>query len=133
MLHVDRDVEFIEANEGPISEVRHTLLLTIAMMDYALLIGMSDYIVPKPYCDHHIHIYFYSPGEKIWNIYNYRTAAVSRDYGLFKDRVGQYVFISSASAYKKPVNTLPITERTPLENPFWEYSRKKIGLHLHLH
>ncbi len=62
MLHVDCDVEFIEANEGPISEVRHTLLLTIAMMDYALLIGMSDYIVPKPYCDHHIHIYFYLPG-----------------------------------------------------------------------
>src|SRR5690606_32135839 len=38
-----------------------------------------------------------------------------------------YVFISSASAYKKPAVSLPITESTPLHNPFWEYSRNKIA------
>ncbi|WP_147039550.1 NAD-dependent epimerase/dehydratase family protein [Microbacterium aerolatum] len=46
---------------------------------------------------------------------------------VFEGRTGQYVFISSASAYQKPPARLPITERTPLENPFWQYSRDKIA------
>ena len=46
---------------------------------------------------------------------------------LFRGRVGQYVFISSASAYQTPPARLPITESTPLRNPFWEYSRNKIA------
>ncbi|TLM82912.1 SDR family oxidoreductase [Pseudarthrobacter sp. NamE2] len=46
---------------------------------------------------------------------------------LFRDRTGQYVFISSASAYQKPPMRLPIRESTPLKNPFWEYSRNKIA------
>lgn len=41
-------------------------------------------------------------------------------------RTGQYIFISSASAYEKPPRTLPVTESTPLRNPFWRYSRDKI-------
>lgn len=52
---------------------------------------------------------------------------VARDIELFDGRCGQYVFISSASAYQKPVATLPITESTPLRNPFWSYSRDKIA------
>lgn len=40
---------------------------------------------------------------------------------------GQYVFISSASAYQKPVSHYPIVESTPLANPWWEYSRNKIA------
>lgn len=50
---------------------------------------------------------------------------VTRDIELLRGRVGQYVFISSASAYQKPIQALPITEETPLDNPFWEYSRNK--------
>lgn len=46
---------------------------------------------------------------------------------LLSGRVGQYVFISSASAYAKPVPSLPIRESTPLRNPFWQYSRDKIA------
>ena len=46
---------------------------------------------------------------------------------LFRGRVGQYVFISSASAYQTPPARLPVTESTPLRNPFWEYSRSKIA------
>jgi nucleoside-diphosphate-sugar epimerase len=46
---------------------------------------------------------------------------------LFRGRTGQYVFISSASAYQTPPARLPITESTPLRNPFWEYSRNKIA------
>lgn len=46
---------------------------------------------------------------------------------LFSGRTRQYIFISSASAYKKPVDHWPITESTPLHNPYWEYSRNKIA------
>lgn len=45
----------------------------------------------------------------------------------FRDRTGQYVYISSASAYQTPPSRLPVTESTPLRNPFWEYSRNKIA------
>jgi nucleoside-diphosphate-sugar epimerase len=51
---------------------------------------------------------------------------VERDYELFRDRTAQYIFISSASAYHKPILKLPITEDTPLYNPGWEYSQAKI-------
>jgi nucleoside-diphosphate-sugar epimerase len=51
---------------------------------------------------------------------------VRRDYKLFKGKTGQYVFISSASAYQTPPAHLPVTETTPLSNPFWAYSRAKI-------
>jgi nucleoside-diphosphate-sugar epimerase len=43
------------------------------------------------------------------------------------ERAGQYIFVSSASAYEKPPRRLPITESTPLRNPFWQYSRDKIA------
>ncbi len=46
---------------------------------------------------------------------------------LFRGRTGQYVFISTASAYQKPPTRLPILESTPLKNPFWQYSRDKIA------
>lgn len=57
---------------------------------------------------------------------------VERDIRLFGGKVGQYVFISSASAYQKPVPGLPITEQTPLDNPFWAYSRAKQACEEHL-
>jgi nucleoside-diphosphate-sugar epimerase len=52
---------------------------------------------------------------------------VARDIDRFTGRTGQYVFISSASAYQKPPARIPITESTPLVNPFWQYSRDKIA------
>lgn len=52
---------------------------------------------------------------------------VERDIALFRGRTGQYVFISSASAYQKPPSHPVITESTPLGNPYWEYSRNKIA------
>lgn len=51
---------------------------------------------------------------------------VERDLRLFRNRTSQYVLISSASCYQNPGPTPWITERTPLENPHWEYSRAKI-------
>jgi nucleoside-diphosphate-sugar epimerase len=52
---------------------------------------------------------------------------LERNIALARGRVGQYVFISSASAYAKPVARLPITESTPLSNRFWAYAREKIA------
>jgi nucleoside-diphosphate-sugar epimerase len=52
---------------------------------------------------------------------------VETDLELFGGRTGQYVFISSASAYQSPPSSLPVTESTPLDNPYWLYSRNKIA------
>ena len=50
---------------------------------------------------------------------------VERDIRLFEGMTEQYFFISSASAYQKPLSSPVITEGTPLHNPYWEYSRNK--------
>ncbi len=52
---------------------------------------------------------------------------VERDLRLFAGRTRQYVYISSASAYHKPVASPVITEGTSLANPYWQYSRDKIA------
>ena len=52
---------------------------------------------------------------------------VRTDIELFRGRTRQYVFISSASAYQTPPARLPVTESTPLRNPYWQYSRDKIA------
>ncbi|WP_367924611.1 SDR family oxidoreductase [uncultured Ruthenibacterium sp.] len=57
----------------------------------------------------------------------FTPADVQRDIELFEGRTGQYLFISSASAYQKPITALPITESTPLYNPYWKYSQDKIA------
>lgn len=57
----------------------------------------------------------------------YTPQDAERDLRLFRGRTGQFVFISSASAYQKPVRDYWITEETPLENPFWDYSQNKIA------
>ena len=52
---------------------------------------------------------------------------LERDYRLFAGKTKQFIFISSASAYQKPLSDYRITEGTPLANPYWEYSRNKIA------
>lgn len=52
---------------------------------------------------------------------------IEMDLELFRERTSQYVFISSASVYQTPPASLPVTESTPLRNPFWAYSRAKIA------
>ncbi len=54
-------------------------------------------------------------------------AHVEQDIALLRGRVRQYVFISSASAYQTPPMRIPVTESTPLHNPYWRYSRDKIA------
>jgi nucleoside-diphosphate-sugar epimerase len=57
----------------------------------------------------------------------YSPAHAQTDIDLFRDRTGQYIFISSASAYQTPPSRLPVVESTPLRNPYWAYSRDKIA------
>jgi len=52
---------------------------------------------------------------------------IQRDIELFSSRCDQYLFISSASAYETPPSRVPVTEETPLNNPFWKYSQNKIA------
>ena len=55
----------------------------------------------------------------------FTPADLEQRIALFRGRTAQYIFISSASAYQKPPAHFPITESTPLANPFWDYSRNK--------
>ncbi len=52
---------------------------------------------------------------------------VETDIDLFRGRTRQYIFISSASVYQTPPTSLPVTESTPLDNAYWDYSRAKIA------
>ena len=52
---------------------------------------------------------------------------VARDAAVFAGRTRQYLFISSASCYQKPLPHPFVTESTPLKNPVWQYSRDKIA------
>ena len=57
----------------------------------------------------------------------YTPDQMKRDIATFTGKTGQYVFISSASVYEKPVRHYMMTERTKLENRYWQYSRDKIA------
>lgn len=61
------------------------------------------------------------------NFIAFRPGDVERDYELFAGKTDQYIFISSASVYQRPLINPVVTESTPLKNPFWDYSRDKIA------
>jgi nucleoside-diphosphate-sugar epimerase len=64
--------------------------------------------------------------DAVCQFFAFEPARVEQDIAAFAGRTGQYIFISTASAYHKPIDRFErITERTPLTNPFWEYSQKK--------
>ena len=58
----------------------------------------------------------------------FTPAEIERDIATFAGQCDQYVFISTASAYRKPMRGLPITEDMPLDNPYWDYSRAKAAM-----
>lgn len=57
----------------------------------------------------------------------YHVPQVEQDIEWFRGRCGQYLFISSASVYQKPLTHPVVTESTPAANPFWKYSQEKIA------
>jgi nucleoside-diphosphate-sugar epimerase len=64
--------------------------------------------------------------DAVVNWVGYAPANVASDVELFRDRVGQYVFISTASVFTRPVPQLPITESSPRRNDAWPYPKDKI-------
>lgn len=65
--------------------------------------------------------------DAVVNFIAFTAEHIEIDLELFRDRTDQYIFISSASAYQSPPVNLPVTESTPLDNPYWQYSRDKIA------
>ncbi len=70
-------------------------------------------------------------GSGMWDVVvdfiSYAPVDLEARLALLRGRTRQYIYISSASAYQKPVTHYLVTESTPLANPFWEYSRNKIA------
>ena len=67
------------------------------------------------------------PYDVVADFVGYTPGQIEKDIAAFSGRIGQYLYISSASAYQKPPNHYVISESTPLRNPYWEYSRNKIA------
>jgi len=58
---------------------------------------------------------------------SFTPADIEARLALLRGRTQQFIFISSASVYQRPVTHYFVTESTPLANPFWQYSRDKIA------
>jgi nucleoside-diphosphate-sugar epimerase len=75
-------------------------------------------------------------GDTCWDVVvdfiSFSPADLEKRLLIFRGKVRQFIFISSASAYQKPVIDYLVTESTPLVNPFWSYSRDKIACELYL-
>lgn len=64
--------------------------------------------------------------DAVCQFFAFDTEQIERDLKVFGGNVGQYVFISTASAYYKPLHRYTVvTEDVPLANPYWEYSQIK--------
>jgi nucleoside-diphosphate-sugar epimerase len=60
-----------------------------------------------------------------WVCYN--PEQVKSDIRLFKGKTNQYIFISSATVYKRPPDHYIIDESVPLSNLHWPYANDKIA------
>jgi nucleoside-diphosphate-sugar epimerase len=65
--------------------------------------------------------------DSVVDFISFNPEDIEKRLAVLRGRTGQYIFISSASAYQKPVTHYLITESTPLANPYWDYSRNKIA------
>lgn len=71
-------------------------------------------------------------GDRSWDVVAqfivFTPSQMQQDIEVFAGSTGQYVFISSASVYKRSIHEYVTTEaRTPIENPYWPYSQAKIA------
>lgn len=65
--------------------------------------------------------------DSVVNVTSFTAEQTRRSVDIFAGRTGQYVHISTASLYHKPVVRIPYVESTPRHNPFSQYSRDKIA------
>lgn len=68
----------------------------------------------------------HAPFDVVANFICFTPEQMARDIEIFAPLTRQYIFISSATVYKKPPDHYIITEDCPLENKFWPYSQNKI-------
>jgi nucleoside-diphosphate-sugar epimerase len=61
------------------------------------------------------------------NFLVYDTEGALRAIDTFRGRTRQYIHISTASLYRKPILQIPIVESTLRQNDFVSYSRRKIA------
>lgn len=65
--------------------------------------------------------------DSVVNFFSFTPQQAESAVKLFDGRTDQYVHISTASMYRKPVLQLPIVESTLRSNPFVKYAREKIA------
>jgi nucleoside-diphosphate-sugar epimerase len=61
------------------------------------------------------------------NFIGFDISDLALDFEVFRQKVRQYIFVSSATVYSKPPLKLPITEDAPLGNRWWDYAQKKLA------
>ena len=71
-------------------------------------------------------------GDRNWDVVAqfivFTPDQMQQDIEVFAGRTGQYIFISSASVYKRSIFEYVTTEaHTAVENPYWPYSQAKIA------
>ncbi len=64
--------------------------------------------------------------DAVVNFLSYDADDARRSVSLFRGRTSQYVHISSASVYGKPVLQTPVVESTPVHNRYLAYARAKL-------
>lgn len=71
--------------------------------------------------------------DAVCQFFAFDVEQIDRDFAVFTGNTGQYVFISTASVYYKPVHQYAVvTEDTPLTNPYWRYSQEKARMETRL-
>jgi len=69
----------------------------------------------------------YAPFDVVVNFICFAPNQIQEDIEFFYKKTSQYIFISSATVYKKPPDHYLITEDCPLSNPYWTYAQNKIA------
>ena len=113
-LAVSRGIDLYHLNRGISSGIRNVQGAKTIVADIRKVEETEKAIV-----GHHF--------DAVVDFIAYTPEHIQNDIRLFTGKTNQFVFISSASAYQTPPSALPVTEETPLENPFWEYSQNKIA------
>ncbi len=112
-LAIQQGIDLYHLNRG-ISKLEEGLSVTKLVADINIFSQASEVLTS--------HIW-----DVVVNWIAFTPDQIQRDFELFKGKTRQYVFISSASAYQKPLLWPTVTESTPLKNPYWQYSRNKIA------
>ncbi|MBT3629798.1 MAG: NAD-dependent epimerase/dehydratase family protein [Candidatus Marinimicrobia bacterium] len=118
-LAVSRGIDLYHLNRGTSAELRPVSGVKTIKAD----IRNSEETL-KALGDHQFDV--------VVNWITFTTEQLQNDIDIFSSRTRQYIFISTAALYETPPSSLPITEETPLSNPYWEYARKKIAVEEHL-